>query len=66
MFCADLQQLTASLPTGGCRPWLPQVTRIVCGHCGRLETCPSLGVDQVLYLAKAKPDAAPPTTASNH
>ena len=50
MFCADLNRITGALSQIACRPLLPEIARLVCGRCGRLETCPTLGVEQVVYL----------------
>lgn len=50
MLCDDLKNLKDKLVTTTCRPIMTELTRLVCGRCPRVESCPTLGLDQVLHL----------------
>jgi hypothetical protein len=50
MLCAEFNRLRDALARAACRPILPELTRLVCGRCQRVETCPTLAMEQVVYL----------------
>lgn len=50
MLCDDLKNLKDQLMTATCRPIMTELTRLVCGRCPRVESCPTLGLEQVTYL----------------
>jgi hypothetical protein len=50
MLCDELNELKQKLVRAACHPVITELTRLVCGRCGKMETCSALAVDQVVYL----------------
>jgi hypothetical protein len=50
MLCVELERLKSLMNRAVCRPILPELTRLVCGRCQRVETCPTLAMEQVVHL----------------